>query len=261
MVPPAPRNGATDATQPAPPRLALPLTLAALLWPAAAIASLIGPDRFGPEAVVESFEGMTPRHKVAHPIQNLLLPGIEDPFRFDSRVTLSGPIPNPAATNRANPGSVGIIDLAGPLDPAAGIVTGGVDAGQVPFGSAFLSQVILHGTPPLEFRFDADVDRVGAYVTGVPGTITLLAFDAADVLLETVSIPSVDRSLWKGNFLGLERAEGIRKVTFRGDHLILDVLTFEPGYPVPEPSALVVWGAIASAVGARLWLPRRQTGR
>ena len=105
------------------------------------------------------------------------------------------------------------------------------------------------------------MDRVGAYVTGTPGTVTLSAFDAADVLLETVSIPTVDGSLWAGNFLGLERAEGIRKVTFSGDHLVLDGLTFDPGYPVPEPSALVVWGAIASAVVARFWLPRRQTGR
>jgi hypothetical protein len=250
-----------------PLRTALPLTLAALLWPAAAIAAPIGPDRFGPDAVVESFERMTPRHNVAHPIQNLLLPGIEGPFRFDSGVMLSGPFPNPAATNRANPGSVAILDFSGPLDPALGITVAGIgthgtisDAGQVPFGSAFLSQVILHGTPPLEFRFDADVDRVGAYVTGTPGTVTLSAYDAADVLLETVSIPTVDRSLWAGNFLGLERAEGIRKVTFSGDHLVLDGLTFEPGYPVPEPSALLAWGALASAAGVRFRLSRRRSG-
>ena len=173
-------------------------------------------------------------------------------------MTLSGPIPNPGAISRAKAGAVGIIDLAGPLDPAAGIV-GGEVAGHIPSGSAFLYQVIQHGTAPLEFRFDADVDRVGAYVTAEgPGTITLSAFDAADVLLETVSVPTVDVSLWKGNFLGLERAEGIRRVTFSGDHLTLDGLTFAPGYPVPEPSALVVWGAIASAVGARFWLPRRR---
>ena len=215
--------------------------------------------------MVESFERMTPRHNVAHPIQNLLLPGIEGPFRFDSGVILSGPTPNPGAISPGKAGTVGILDLAGPLDPAAGIRSGrrtGFDAGQIPSGSAFLYQVILHGTPPLEFRFDADVDRVGAYVTAEgPGTITLSAFDAADVLLETVSIPTVDASLWEGNFLGLERAEGIRRVTFSGDHLTLDGLTFDPGYPVPEPSALVVWGAIASAVVARFWLPRRRTGK
>ena len=37
-----------------PLRTALPLTVAALLWPASAIAAPIGPDRFGPEAVVDA---------------------------------------------------------------------------------------------------------------------------------------------------------------------------------------------------------------
>ncbi len=246
-----------------PTRTTLPLTLAALLWPAAVIAAPIGPDRFGPDAVVESFERMTPRHNVAHPIQNRLEPGIEGPFRFDSGVTLSGPIPNPGWYL----GGLTIVNLSGDLNPALGISISGIgshgmvsNARQVPFGSAHLASSGPHDGAPVEFRFDEDVNRVGAYVSGTPGTITLSAFDAADVLLETVSIPAVPVSLWKGNFLGLERAEGIRKVTFSAGNLILDGLTFDPGYPVPEPSALVVWGVIASAVGARFWLPRKQTG-
>ena len=200
---------------------------------------------------------MTPRHNVAHPIQNVLLPGIEGPFRFDSGVTLSGPIPNPAATNRANPGSVAILDFSGPLDPRAGITVAGIGR----------TGDLRRRPGPLRVR----VPEPGHPARHAPARIPLrrrrgprrgvrdgdARHDHALGLRRRRRAPGdgLDPdgrwSLWAGNFLGLERAEGIRKVTFSGDHLVLDGLAFEPGFPVPEPSALVVWGAIASAAVAK----------
>ena len=78
------------------------------------------------------------------------------------------------------------------------------------------------------------------------GDITVAAFDADGGLLDILTAPAVNLSSWRWNFLGLE-AEGIRRVTFTGENLALDGLRFEA---VPEPSAVLAWGAALAALGA-----------
>ncbi len=53
-------------------------------------AAAIGPGSFGPGSSLESFERLAVigGANIAHPIQNLLIPGVEGPYRFASGATL-----------------------------------------------------------------------------------------------------------------------------------------------------------------------------
>jgi hypothetical protein len=98
----------------------------------------------------------------------------------------------------------------------------------------------------VEFAFDADMFRVGACVTSdssdATGWITLVAYDANDNEIESHQIDAVDIADWGDNFLGVE-ADGIRKVRFLGDYVLLDNLMFEvkPEPDVAQPSNPVIF--------------------
>ncbi len=104
----------------------------------------------------------------------------------------------------------------------------------LPHGTAYMT---VNGGGELggvEFVFSSDMFRVGACVTtdspydpNNPGWVTLVAYDANDSVIESQQIDAVDVSDWGTNFLGVE-TEGIRKVRFTGDFLLLDKLMFEP---------------------------------
>jgi hypothetical protein len=92
----------------------------------------------------------------------------------------------------------------------------------------------------LDLSFALDVHQVGAWVAGMAGTtITLEVYDASNALLETLSIPAPSVAAWGTSFLGLERAEGIRRVVFRGSDFGIDGLTFDATPLVPLPEARV----------------------
>lgn len=222
-------------------RRILAIVSCAGLWLApvpTASATPIGLGAFGALARVESFEGLTPSANVAIGLgASLLEPGVLAAFDFASGVSLSAPIPNPGW------------DAAGPFvhDLALGADVnnnwGGTrvvnDASDVPFGTAYLGAFASAGTTSVSFTFASPMLRVGASVTGVTGGMVRLdVYDAADVLLESHALNTVDLALWGGNFLGLEDA-GIRRAVFTGSDFGIDGLTFEaPPVVVPEPATL-----------------------
>jgi len=225
-----------------PVKRSLTVTLLAALALAAPSASAtpIGAGAFGPLAAVESFEGLTPGANVRLGLgASLLEPGTVSAFHFATAVALTSPVPNPGF---ASAGAF-VHDFARGTDVqnswgGARIVN---DAGDVPFGSAYLGAFISGpGSASVGFTFDAPMLRVGASVTGVTsGTVRLDVYDDADVLLESHLLNTVDLALWGGNFLGIENAAGIRRAVFSGADFGIDGLTFEAApVVVPEPGTL-----------------------
>ena len=188
------------------------LALTAVLVPAfSAEAIPIGAGAFGGGAAVESFEGLAPGPNIPlYGSTGFLEPGVVGPFGFASGATLTSPIPNP--------GFVGGVLIGDWSIGSAGFGLAGNgfigSAADVPFGSAYLALNDYAASGPIEFTFSTDMLRVGGYVTGAFGDITMSTFDSSAVLLETVSIGSVDVSSWGSNFIGLENVAGIRSVTF-----------------------------------------------
>lgn len=230
-------------------------------------------DDFGAEAVMESFEGLSARADIPRFTQ----PGPRgipmdtawfqlstgDPVAFDSGVTMVW--------------RIGLSDTMGATlvgDFSVGPATPSIlpDYGRnlpdesvrsesdVPDGTAYMT---VNGTGELgevEFAFDSDMFRVGACVTSdypdgnVPGWVTLLVFDANDALIDTQQIDAVDVSDWGSNFLGVE-AQGIRKVRFVGDFLLLDKLMFEPEPEIDTTQSVEPSNTVICATNS-VWLLR-----
>jgi hypothetical protein len=228
--------------------------VAGLALAAPAGAAPITPFDFAGGYRIEGFEGLVPGPNVGvqSGFDGVYLPGTTGAYPFASGVTLLGP------NLDVFPGDAFVHDFrSGSPPPNDWGANGRVDwAEDVPAGTAYLA-VFEAGSQPsaIELRFDDPQTRVGAYVTGDAGTtITLEAYDANDVLLESVSVASVPIAEWGFNFLGLERAEGIARVVFRGHDFGLDHLVFEGSVvPIPEPSAaaLVALGVAGLAAARR----------
>jgi hypothetical protein len=212
----------------------------------------IGLQNFGSNAILESFEGLSSSENkpLLENESGVLKLGVDgQPIVFGSGVVLTGPLPS-----ELPPSAIGIqLDDWSIGRASFGLGENGqiTSVADVPDGTAYLALDVISG--PIEFTFPFDVFRVGALVTGASFTpggsatpINLSAFDSKGNLLETVTIGSVKVSDWRNNFLGLESATGIRKVTFSGgrvngeSYLVLDRLTFEtqsiPPASIPEPS-------------------------
>jgi hypothetical protein len=217
-------------------------------------AAPIGFGAFGGGAVMESFEGLSAGLNI--PLLSLgsgyLGPGSVSSYTFGSGATLTGPIPNPEFGVVIGDFTIGT--------PAAFSLQGNGDvssAAVVPFGSAYMGLDAESGVLLVEFTLPTDVLRVGAFVTGIPGMVTIEVLNASDVVLETYSIASVVVGSWGINFLGIETA-GIRKVRFSGEGIVLDKLTFETGAasaPIPEPSTMLLLGS--GLVGLVAWRKRK----
>ena len=217
--------------------------LAALAAPAGA--APITPWDFGGGYRVEGFEGLVagPNVGVQLGFDGVYLPGTTGAYTFASGVTLIGPNVD------VFPGDAFVHDFrSGSPPPNDWGANGRVDGPEdVPVGTAYLAVFEAGGMmSAIDLRFDDPQTRVGAFVTGDAGTtITIEAYDADGVLLESATVASVPVADWGWNFLGLERAEGIARVVFRGHDFGLDNLAFEgPLAPIPEPStaALVALG-------------------
>jgi len=216
----------------------------------------ITPAAFGSGAIVESFEGIKSGSNVGpSPFSNILEPGTQGAYTFASGVTLSAPAPNPGTMNNG----VFIQDFV--LGTGASNnwgANGSVAAAtNVPFGTAYLGAFdnLTNDTSPVSFTltFAADELRVGAYVTGIPGTsVRLDVYDASNHLLESDSVATVPVAQWKTNFVGIQRSEGIRRVVFTAIDFGVDGLTFEPS-PVPESSSAILLssGLVGLAVMGR----------
>lgn len=204
------------------------MLLFALSTSTAVEADMITSGAFGPGAVFEeSFEDLSAGANITLD-GAYFTPGVVEPFTFGTGVQLTKPFPNPGNQAAVIIGDFDIgeatfdFGLNGSIDSKA----------DVPFGSAYLLAL-----GPIEFTFMSDMLRVGAYITGTPGTITLNAFDASNTLLESVPISSVSVANWGLNFLGIQNSNGIRKIEFSGDFVALDKLTFEV---VPLPGAIIL---------------------
>jgi hypothetical protein len=210
----------------------------AVLGGARAQATSIGPGAFGPTKIVESFEGHTASEanlSLALGV-SLLTPGTVSAFNFASGVSLTSPIPNPGVFNDG--AFIHDFALGGDVTNNWGgtRVLNAASSSNIPFGKAYLG-AFDGGTAnaSITFTFASDMDRVGAYITGVTGsTVTMSVYSASGTLLETGSIGTVDLPQWSTNFLGIENLTGIRKVVFSGPDFGLDGLTFEP-HPIAVP--------------------------
>ncbi|HEX2486082.1 MAG TPA: hypothetical protein VHQ66_12315, partial [Myxococcota bacterium] len=219
------------------------LALAAFLAAAPAGAMPISPFGFDGSNRIEGFEGLTagPNVGVQLGLDGVYLPGTTGAYTFASGVTLSGPNVD------VFPGDAFVHDFRSGSPPANDWgANGRVDsADDVPVGTAYLA-VFQAGTQTsaIEFRFADAQHRVGAFVNGDFGTtITLEVYDVNDVLLESATVASGPVDEWGTNFVGIERAEEIWRVVFRGHDFGLDQLVFGvPPTPIPEPSTGVLAG-------------------
>jgi len=213
---------------------AVVLTLGA---PGLGSATPIAPGAFGAGTTVESFEGLVPGANIALGLgASLLEPGAVSTFDFGTGVQLTSPIPNPGYEN----GGAFVHDFTLGTDiqnnwGATGVVN---DATDVPFDNAYLGA--FHpsgGTVSIALQFDVLQQRVGAYVTGLAGTnVQLSVYDAGGALLESLTLGTVNLSLWSTNFVGLEQLGGIRTAVFTGQDFGLDGLSFDTSLlAVPEP--------------------------
>jgi hypothetical protein len=203
---------------------------------------------------LESFEGLVPGPDVGQQLgfDGVYLPGYNGSYTFAGGVTLIGPnvdvFPGDAFVHDFRSGSPPPNDWG-----ANGVVNGPED---VLIGTAYLA-VFEAGTAEaaIELRFATPQARVGAFVTGDAGTtITLEVYGAGNVLLESTTVGAVPIDQWIDNFVGLERAEGIERVVFRGHDFGIDALMFDAGFlAIPEPrSALLLALSLAAlALGRR----------
>jgi hypothetical protein len=215
-------------------------------------AAQIGASAFGAGATVESFEGLSAGLNITSASGGYLNPGINTSFTFVSGVTLTNPIPNPGIGRGVIVGDFSIGSASFGLASNGSISS----SSDVLDGSAYIAIDRPSAAGPMEFTFSAPVLRVGGFVTSGGQDITLSAYDIANVLLESISISSVNVSDWKNNFLGLQNSAGIAKITFSSDYLVLDKLTFESGVTaVPTPALLP--GLLGLGLGA--WRKRKGT--
>ena len=234
-------------------------------------------DDFGAEAVMESFEGLSARADIPRFTQ----PGPRgipmdtawfqlstgDPVAFDSGVTMvwriglsdtmGAALVGDFSVGPATPSMVPVIPN-GTRKPIDESVTAASD---LPDGYAYMTVNGVGELGGVEFAFSSDMFRVGACVTSDypydddnPGWVTLVVYDANDVVIESQQIDVVDIAEWGSNFLGVE-AEGIRKVRFVGDFLLLDKLMFEPMPEIDTTQAVKPSNTVICATNS-VWLLR-----
>jgi len=198
--------------------------------------------------ITESFEALALGPNVGeYSPGDSFVPGIVGPFTFASGITLTRPIPNPIpGFDEDEIGTATIGDFLRPAEGGFGVGDqGGVnDESDVPFGTAFLGMDGESELANVEFTFPSVVCRVGAFVTAIRD-IEMTVFDGDNEELETYSIPPVLVDDWPTNFVGIENPNGVRKVVFHGDFLVMDGLRFEP-IPEPTTACLLVVGLAMS---------------
>ena len=235
----------------------LALLVLATILPAGVDALSITPADFGPAAVVESFEGLSPGPGLVFGPDVGYDPGYllpVTPFAFSSGVSLSDPDPNPSSSQAAL--------VADPTTGFAQFGLGGngvvVSGSQVPFGTAYLgfeNPAENGGVSSITFVFPSPMLRVGAYIVSASppspgdGVVTILALDAGGATLESLAFATGNVSQWATSFAGIQRSEGIHAIRILGPPTVLDGLTFEV---IPEPST-----AILFASGLALFALRR----
>jgi len=226
---------------------------AALLFASASAHAVpITPAAFGPSALVEGFEGLVLGPNVgASPFSNILEPGDVSAYTFASGVTLTAPVPNPGTMSNG----AFVHDFSLPMGATNGWGANGSvsSAANVPFGTAYMGAFDNLGAGSVSMRFDfgGPMLRVGGYVTGAAATtVTLDIYGSGGTLLESRTLNTVAVGSWSTNFAGIERAEGIAYVVFRGTDFGLDGLTFEP-LVVPEPSVAALLAAGLAALARR----------
>jgi hypothetical protein len=205
-------------------------------------ANQIQPTDFHGNQLVEGFEGLTvgTANTATTAFRDILEVAVSTSFLFGSGVSLTDPVPNPVILNAG----AFVHDFAlqaGSTTNDWGANGSVSNVAHVPWGSGYIAIFGAAGSPPsLEFSFATPQHRVGAWVTGRPGNITLDVYDVNGALLESASIATVHRAQWRNNFLGIHRSEGIGRIVFTGEDFGVDNLTFEA--PEPTTGVLVLLG-------------------
>ena len=154
--------------------------------------------------------------------------------------------------------------IAGLTFTNATVLQAGITLNEFDFPPGGGTNVIVDEGGPMSIVFGTSVSTFSAFFTYV-SQVTLLAYDDADVLVDTAT------SLFGANFvsagtvgaspnelLQLDFAGGMRRIELIGDpgglSFVLDDASFEPVSPgrVPEPSSVLLAAtALGLATGAR----------
>ena len=218
------------------------LAMLGVCLPSMAAAMMVGPEAFGDGTITEGFEGLSPNtaNTGSREYGNFFAIGTATAYVFDSGVTL------------VNPRAVSVADGGPYIEDFRW--TGGYNdwkangnATAAPFGQAYIG--IWGGATYLEFTFSQPMLRVGAYVDGAPGTVTMEVYGASG-LIEFTTLATGLVSDWgtATAFIGLED-QGITRVILRGDDIGLDNLMF--GHVPLPPTMLLLGTGLLGLLGLR----------
>lgn len=219
--------------------------------PGMAQAFPISPGAFGPDATIESFEGVLPNNPSngtgGLEYYNNFTIGNGAPTTFASGVTFTAPLITGGTYGNGDPFISDSRFSAAVTNGWSG--TGNVDSSVVPDGTAWIGtwqqNPFYANNRDLVFTFPTPVARAGAYVTGPAGyQITMKAYGALGNLLETEAISPVSVQNWGNNFLGIQvsNTDLIKTVVFSNVDIGVDKLTFERSPAVPLPSTMLLLG-------------------
>jgi len=205
----------------------------ALIVAATCSAAMAGPvliGDFGPNAVTESFEGLTagPNIPVFDGNPAILQPGFNSVYTFGTGLKLVDPIPNVLNTG------VFVYDYSLGSPPNFFLAGNGTvdDPGDLPDGTAYVARGSASSS--ITFEFPQTVVRAAAFITGAFGSITVQVLDIDANLLEAVSGATVHVDSWGTNLIGIENLGGFERIRIAGNFEVVDAVMWDiPAAPVP----------------------------
>lgn len=204
-------------------------------------AAVITVNDFSPNAIVESFEGLSDHPDVALSDREGFL-DIPATLSLDSDIHLRYRFTPPQAVSH-----IGDFSLGDPLAGFAGNYSE-LEATHVPDGTAFLAVVTVSS---LVIDFPTPARKIGMFaLTNVGASARLLDSDGNEIT--TLQLGQVDRAplepdLWPSRFIGFDHEPGIARIEFSGsacravggcgETSLVDYLIYEP---IPEPASLAI---------------------
>jgi len=191
---------------------------------------VVTPASFGPNTIVESFEGQLTItvDQDFIPFDGGTLPfgGVDVGYVFPSGLVLSGMSASPDGVVLYD-WSAGFVYNQAWLLFSAGAIFGTT---VLPSGTSFLGHDNDEHGAPLELTLPAPAFRVGAFVESRDfGVVTLRAYDAGGGLVGSAeAVPDGVIASGLDTFVGLEAGVPIARIEFSGPHVAVDEIAFDP---------------------------------